>query len=79
MISDFELKLLSADMREFPLMAAAQAAVRRCPVCKHGQLNVHSVLRTAITKYKNDKRFKKACSRLFSLPCTVAGVLIDKE
>lgn len=79
MFSDYELKLLSADCREFPLLQAVIAARARCSTCRHGKVNLHMLLRTAVTKYKNDKKFKDFCGRLFKLPCSIAGVVVEKE
>lgn len=80
MFSIYEQRLLAASSSEFPLIQAAAAALRRsaCPRCRHGVMNAHVMLRTAVTKYKNDKRFKAHCETLFKLPCTIAGVLIER-
>ena len=80
MFSIYEQRLLSASCSDFPLIQAAAAAARRaaCPVCRHGAVSAHAMLRTAVNKYKNDKRFKAHCETLFKLPCSIAGVLVEK-
>ena len=80
MFSVYEQRLLASSCSDFPLLQAASAAVRRprCPICRHGSVNAHTMLRTAVNKYKNDKRFKAHCETLFKLPCTIAGVLIER-
>ena len=79
MYTEFELKLLADPPAEFPFLQAVAARAKECSTCGHGNVNIHSLLRIAINKYKSDKRFIEHCSTLFPLPCAVAGVLIPKE
>ena len=80
MFSIYEQRLLAASSSDFPLLQAAAAASRRavCPVCRHGAVSVHTMLRTAVNKYKNDKKFKALCETLFKLPCCIAGVMVER-
>lgn len=78
MFTDAELKLLNADNTRYPLIAAAKAEMNACKSCGHGNVNIHTMLRVAVNKYKNDKQFKEHCASLFRLPCSVSGVLIEK-
>lgn len=77
MFSEPESKLLSGPDSGFPLLEAVKARGRACRKCGHADVNLHSMLRTVVNRYKNDAGFKAYCSRLFRLPCSVAGVLIE--
>jgi len=76
MFTDAELTLLSSDAREFPLLAAAQHAAAGCSKCGHANVNVHAMLRTALTRYRNDKQFRTWIGNRMKLPVTIAGVTI---
>lgn len=78
MFTDAEIRLLNANNGEFPLLVAAKAAMDRCNTCGHKNVNVHSMLRVALNKYKSDKRFIHHLSTFMHLPCSIAGVYIDR-
>ena len=77
MFTEVETKLLNADNAEFPLIAAAKSALDGCRTCGHANVNVHSMLRVAVNKYKRDKRFRDHCARLFRLPVSIAGIFVE--
>ena len=79
MFSDSEIRLLQADNSGFPLVQAAQGALERCGKCGHKAVNVHAMLRVAVNKYKNDKGFLLHLSTLMKLPCSIAGVFVEKR
>lgn len=78
MFTNNETKLLNAPAPAFPLLVVAQRAARTnsCGSCGHRQVNVHTLLRVAVNKYKSDKNFIEHCQRLFALPTSIAGVRI---
>ena len=78
MFTDSEIRLLQASNEGFPLVQAAQAAYNSCGKCGHRPVNVHSLLRIAINKYKSDKQFITHLSTLMQLPVSIAGVFIGK-
>ena len=77
MLSDAEVKLLESDCSKWPLLRAAQENLRRCSSCGHSRVNIHTMLRLALNKYKSDKEFIAHCRKLFALPCAIAGVLLN--
>ncbi len=78
MFSDAEMKLLTSPHGGFPLLAAVQSTWRSCRTCGHANVNIHSMLRVALTRYRSDKKFIAHCKSLFPLPCSVAGVLLEE-
>ena len=77
MFTDAEISVLSADAREFPLLAAAQAARNGCGRCGHASVNIHALLRTALTRYRSDKRFRAWMGARMKLPVTIAGITVE--
>jgi len=78
MYTDLELKLLGADTTRFPMLTAIKQRAKQCTSCGHGPVNIHSMLRAALNRYKSDKQFLEWCSTLFKLPCNIAGVTLEK-
>lgn len=76
MLSLNEKKLLESDANGFPMIQAASATWKSCNKCGHGNVNINSLLRTAVTRYANDPAFIKHCKQLFALPCTLGGILV---
>lgn len=78
MFTDNENKLLHAPADAFPLLKAVQKSIlqQSCGSCRHANVNVHTMLRVAVNKYKSDKNFIRLCQGLFPLPCRIAGVMV---
>lgn len=76
-LTDAETIVLSSDARGFPLLIAAQQAGAGCGKCGHANVNVHAMLRVALTRYKNDKQFRVWLGNKMKLPVTIAGVVIE--
>lgn len=78
MFSDNEIKLLSSQASDFPLLRLAQRAAKdeHCGKCRGGKVNVHAMLRLAVNKYKSDKKFIEHCKGLFPLPTSISGIRI---
>ena len=50
MLTKLESELLASDLRQFPILAAASAAIKRCRTCSHSGAGPNSILRAAITQ-----------------------------
>ena len=73
-----EQALLNAAPREFPMIAAASAALNRnCGTCGHKNVNIPAMLNTAVTKYRNDPEFRKYLLNFTKLPAIIGGILIE--
>lgn len=73
MLSQNEKKLLNSDLREFPMMAAASASIKRCGKCGHGNINPHTLLRAAATRYLSDDKFLNHLKKTTGLPVIIGG------
>lgn len=78
MYSITELKLLSSPPPGYPLLNAAARQKAACESCSHKNVNVHSMLKVALNKYKSDKQFIDYVDKLIGLPCSIAGVYLTK-
>lgn len=54
MFTKLEAELLASDLRRFPILAAASAAIKRCKTCTHSGASPNSILRAAITQLANN-------------------------
>lgn len=59
-------------------MAAASVAMKKsCSTCPHkNKPDVRGILRTAVIRYQNDAKFKQFLKQHFTLPITIAGIII---
>ena len=76
MLNTAEMKLLNSDTRQFPMIKAASAALKRCGKCGHRNVNAHTMLNAAVTVYRNNPAFIAHCKSLFPLPCVIGGLLV---
>jgi hypothetical protein len=72
-----EQYLLDAAPRQFPMIAAASAALKRCGTCGHKNVNIHAMLCTAATKYRNDPEFSDFIRKFSRLPVIIGGILVE--
>lgn len=72
-------KLLNMDLKSFPLMAAASAAIKGCPTCPHKQVNKHTILKAAALRLQYNKAFNAFLKQNFKLPITVGGVTFTEQ
>ncbi len=72
-----EQSLLNAAPREFPMIAAASAALKRCGTCGHKNVNINAMLNTAVTKYMKDPGFRKYLLTFTKLPAIIGGILVE--
>lgn len=72
-----EQALLNAAPREFPMIAAASAALQRCGTCGHKNVNIPAILKVAATKYRNNPEFRKYLLNFTKLPAIIGGILIE--
>lgn len=72
-----EKALLNADLSAFPMIAAASAALKRCGTCGHKAVNIYAMLRTAVTKYRNDPKFRAFLAKITVLPAKIGGILVE--
>lgn len=73
MLSVDEVKLINLNLKDFPLMAAASAAIKGCPRCPHKNVNQHMVLRSAILRLANNQKFKQFIRQNFKCPVILGG------
>lgn len=76
MLNAAEIKLLNSDNTKFPMIKAASAALKKCGTCGHKNVNIHTMLRVAVTKYAKDPAFVEHCRNIAVLPCMIGGILI---
>lgn len=72
-------KLLNMDLKSFPLMAAASAAIKGCPTCPHKQVNKHTILKAAALRLQYNKAFNAFLKQKFKLPITIGGVTFTEQ
>ena len=73
MLSADEVKLINLNLKDFPLMAAASAAIKGCNKCPHRNINQHMVLRSTILRLANNPKFKQFIRHNFKCPVTLGG------
>ena len=78
MITPVENKLLSMNLRSFPVMAAASAAIKQCPTCPHKKANKEMVLHAAAMRMQNNKAFKDFLKQNIGLPVMIGGILFEE-
>jgi len=72
-----EKALLDAAPRQFPMIAAASAALKRCGTCGHKSVNIRSILVTIATRYCHNDDFKAFLRTITKLPVVIGGILIE--
>ena len=77
MLTPIQTKLLNLDLKGFPLMAAAAASIKDCPVCPHKNVNKKSILHTAAVRLRYNEGFKELLKKNFGLPVMIGGVLFE--
>lgn len=76
MLTPVQTKLLNLPgLVEFPLMAAASASIKDCPVCPHKKANKKAILRAAALRLQQNNKFKGFLKEHFGLPVMIGGVL----
>ena len=79
MFTPTENKLLNMNLREFPLMAAASAAIKGCPTCPHKNVNRRAMLKTAALRLQDNEKFKEFLKKNIGLPVMIGGVLFKEK
>ena len=79
MLTPIQTKLLNLNLTQFPLMAAAAASIKDCPVCPHKKANKKTILRAAALRMQNNAGFKSFLKEHFGLPVMIGGVLFKEQ
>lgn len=74
MLSVDEVKLINLNLKDFPLMAAASAAIKGCNRCPHKSINQHMTFRAAVLRLANNQKFKQFIRQNFKCPVVLGGI-----
>lgn len=79
MLSESEYKILSGDLRQFPILAAASAAIKRCGTCTHANASPNTILRAAVLRLQYKPEFIAYVKQTAGIPAIIGGVMFKEN